>query len=87
MTGSARVVATDSLPFVRCMTAMPGHQDLYASLPKSWRHIHNGDIISQRTQEQTTAGTFTSDVSSGIAALSGLGIADLDVSDDAIESD
>lgn len=87
MTGSARVVATDSLPFVRCMTAMPGHQDLYASLPKLWRHIHHGDIISQRTQEQTTAGTFTSDVACGIAAISGLGIADLDVSDDAIESD
>ncbi len=56
MTGSARVVATDNLPFARCMAAVSNNQALDASLPRVWTNVHNGDLVSQRTQEQPFAG-------------------------------
>ena len=87
MTGSARVVATDSLPFLRCMTAVSTNQGLHAGLPKVWSHIHNGDIVSQHLHGQDFAGSHPLDVAAGAAALSGLSIASHELSDDAIESD
>ncbi|DBA75164.1 hypothetical protein WJX77_005220 [Trebouxia sp. C0004] len=86
MTGSARVVATDNLPFVRCMAAMSSNQALKASLPELWTHVHNGDFVSQRMQGQPFAGGPPLDVAAGKAAMSGLSLAH-ELSDDAIESE
>ena len=86
MTGSARVVATDNLPFARCMAAVSNNQALDASLPRVWTHVHNGDLVSQRMQGQPFAGGPPLDVAAGAAAMSTLNLAH-DLSDDAIESE
>ncbi len=83
MTGSARVVATDNLPFARCMAAVSNNQALDASLPRVWTNVHNGDLVSQRTQEQPFAGGPPLNVA---AAMSELNLAH-ELSDDAIESE
>ena len=81
------MVATDSLPFVRRMTAVSTTQGLLAGLPKVWSHIRNGDIVSQHLHGQAFAGNHPLDVAAGAAALSGLSIARHELPDDAIESD
>lgn len=84
MTGSARVVATDNLPFARCMAAVSNSQALHASLPRVWTNVHNGDLVSQRTQEQPFAGGLPLNVA---AAMSDLNLAHHELSDDAVESE
>ena len=83
MTGSARVVATDNLPFVRCMAAIPSSSALTASLPREWTHVHNGDLVS-RMQEQPFADGPPLNVA---AAMSELNLAHHELSEDAIESE
>ncbi len=84
MIGSARVVATDNLPFARCMAAVSNNQALHASLPRVWTHVHNGDLVSQRMQGQLLADSPPWD---GAAAMSALNLANHELSDDAIESE
>ncbi len=83
MTGSARVVATDNLPFARCMAAVSNNQALHARLPGVWTHVHNGDLVSHRMQEQLFAGGPPLNVA---AAMSELKLVH-ELSDDAVESE
>lgn len=87
MTGSARVVATDNLPFLRCMAAISSNPALNASLPRVWTHVRNGDLVSQRMQGHSFAGGPPLDVTAGAAAMSELNLAHHELSDDAIESE
>ncbi len=69
------------------MTAMSAQQDLQAGLPRVWRHVHNGDIVHQRSHGLAVADIHHSHVAAGTAALSDLTIVTHELSDDAIESD
>ena len=88
MTGSSRVVATDTLPFLRRMSATSYHADVTAALPRQWRHIHNGEINLQGSWDQTqTAESERYHLAAGTAALSDLSFSHDELSDDAIEED
>lgn len=85
MTGSARVVAADTLPFVRRMSATSYHTDVTAALPRQWRHVHNGEIKLQSSWDQSTVES-DSYQAAGTAALSDLRFSHGELSDDAIEN-
>lgn len=84
MTGSSRVVATDSLPFARRMSSSSYRADLSAFLPRQWRHIHNGEIRSQSSWNQTQR-SDSYQLAAGMEELSDLRFSNGELSDDAIE--
>ena len=86
MTGSARVVAADTLPFVRRMSATSYHTDVTAALPRQWRHVHNGEIKLQSSWDQSTVESDSYHLAAGTAALSDLRFSHGELSDDAIEN-
>ena len=85
MTGSARVVATDTLPFVRRMSAASYHTDVTAALPRQWHHVHNGEIKLQSSWEQSPVESDSYQLAASTAALSDLSVSHGELSDDAIE--
>lgn len=81
ITGSSRVIASDTLPFARRMSSTSYRDDLHAALPRQWRHIHNGEINLQSSWGQTQGDSY--ELAAGTAELSSLRFGEL--SDDAIE--
>lgn len=84
VTGSARVTATDSLPYVRSMISMSAQQELLAKLPTVWHHVHNNEIVGQSSHQLPRHKTQPGD---GAQAFSTLSITHQELSDDAIESE
>ena len=85
MTGIARVVATDTLPFVRRMSATSFHTDVTAALPRQWRHVHNGELKLQSSWDQSSGESYSHQLAADTAALSDLRFSHGELSDDAIE--
>lgn len=85
MTGSSRVVATDTLPFIRRMSATSYHPDVNAALPRQWRHVYNGEIKLQSSWDKSTVESESNELEAGTAALSDLTFLHGELADDAIE--
>ena len=85
MTGSARMVATDTLPLVRHMSAASHHTDVMAALPRQWRYVRNGEIKLQSSWDQSTVESESCQLAAGTSAMSDLRFSHGELSDDAIE--
>ena len=85
MIGSARVVAIDTLSFVRCMSAVSSQVVVAAALPRQWQRVYNGEMKVQSSWVQTHVEAHNPH--SAADAFSDLSLAHSELSDDAIEED